>query len=63
MEPNTLANGSMIYSKEKVLKHGSMEVSIKVNTKRVRNMAMVNTSGVMELNTKESGKTIKSMEK
>lgn len=39
MEPSMKVSGRMINRKEKVMKHGLMEPTIKDNTKTVRKMA------------------------
>ena len=46
MELNTLADGSKIFSKVKVKRRGQMELSLKVNTWRARNMATVPSAGL-----------------
>ena len=49
MVQNMKVIGEMIYKMEKELKLGQMGLDMMVNTKKARNMVLVNIYGVMEL--------------
>ena len=59
--PCTKEDGLKINKKDKAVKNGLMEVSIKVNISEVRNMAKVYFSGLMVPNIVDNGKIIRCM--
>jgi len=61
MELNTKESGKMTYSMEKVLKHGQMDLVMKVTMHSAGNMVLAAISGMMDHNIQETGKRIRSL--
>jgi hypothetical protein len=55
--------GKMTYNMVMVLKHGLMDLSMRVTTMKARSMGKEHTPGVMDRNTLETGSITRLMDK